>query len=63
MIFLISYLQPMKDWILLLMVTVMVVVDILYLIVVTYDGWRLKLDVKLLIREVQLVIEGEKGIL
>lgn len=52
---LISYLQPMKDWILLLMVTVMVVVDILYLIVVTYDGWRLKLDVKLLIREVQLI--------
>ena len=43
-------LQPLKDWILLLMVAVLLAVDLLFLIIVT--PWRLRLTERLVSRDV-----------
>ena len=47
--------QPIKDWVLLLMICAMVLLDIIFLIVVTPDVFRLMLNVKLLPQEVILL--------
>lgn len=50
--------QPIKDWALFIMVAVIVSVDIVLLITITIDRWRLRLERILLIRSVSTIIFG-----
>ena len=43
-----SHLQPMKDWVLFLIVSAFVALDVVFLVIVTVDLWRLRLQRKLL---------------
>ena len=49
---LIFFIQPIKDWVLMLVVAVLVAIDVVFLVIVTVDMWRLTLNIRLLDREV-----------
>ena len=51
--------QPIKDWVLLLMVAVMVAIDVVFLIIVTVDMWRLTRKIRLMDREVLFIAKPE----
>lgn len=44
--------QPLKDWILFIVVAIIVAVDVVFLIIVSVDVWRLRLDPQLVFRQV-----------
>ena len=46
-------LQPMKDWILFTIVAVIVSVDVVFLVIVSVDVWRLRLTPQLVPRQVR----------
>lgn len=47
------FLQPMKDWVLFIIVAVILAFDVVFLIVVSVDVWRLRLRQELVIRSVR----------